>query len=123
MRRSAFAAFIAAFCFSCASAVIAPSKDHPVNVCRITCASGRWLSRTQHLCVGNTFFEDGRATGRVTSRNVDGTVNTDVYTTENGDFPVEDTPTGTCRAVIALRCSASNNCSSHPGEVDYRNPE
>jgi hypothetical protein len=49
----------------CTGIVMQPTESSPAPVCRISCSSGRWLSRPQHICVGSTFFEDATATGRI----------------------------------------------------------
>jgi hypothetical protein len=51
--RAVLAAFCAAFCFSCASAPVIPSAEHPRVACYVTCSDGRPLrSRWQRECVG-----------------------------------------------------------------------
>jgi hypothetical protein len=109
----------------CTGIVMQPTESSPAPVCRISCSSGRWLSRPQHICVGSTFFEDATATGRIVTRNVDGTVDTDVYTTRSGDFPTEDTVRGTCQSVIQMRVLSRepDQRGVHPGEVDPARPD
>jgi hypothetical protein len=118
-------AVLAAFLCSCAGIVLPPSNDHPAAVCRVSCSSGRWLSRPQHICVGSTFFEDGRATARVTTRNVDGTVDSDSFVTSAGDFDARDTLTATCQSVIQMRVLTRppNERGVHPGEQDPLHPD
>lgn len=47
----------------CATSERHPTQGQPITACVISCASGHWGSRIQHICVGRTRFQDINITG------------------------------------------------------------
>lgn len=110
----------------CTGIVLPPSVEHPAVGCHLSCSSGKWFSRTQHMCqTGSLFLEDVRITARVTTRGVDGTVLSDTFVTSGGDFATVDTICLPCSTVMMQRTQAREpeRRGLHPGERDPLHPE
>ena len=57
--RLILAALAAAFSFACASSPLRhPTPDHRIAGCFLSCPSGRWFSRANHICSGSMYFLD-----------------------------------------------------------------
>lgn len=111
--------------FSCKTAEITPTPSKPINACHISCPDGFFISRQLKCRSDKRWFEDVLLIGRSTTRNVDGTVGTDVWIARYGregtqDFPVVEVKIGTCSSVIrAIRdARPAEERGHHPGD-DY----
>lgn len=121
MDRAILAAISAALLFQCASVAPKPSVKRPVNGCVVSCPFGFSFQR-QHLCRGGTRqFTDVKVTERRTTRESDGTIKTDIYITNLGDFGVIDVILTVCEDVIRsiVLGRSIEQRGLHPGERDY----
>lgn len=102
----------------------APTQAHPVAMCAISCTQG-FLFRPQHICRGGSrLFADFLARGEKTTRSIDGTVVTDVWISESGDYAKADVERGLCSQVIAaiIRNRDPEMRGMHPGEDEQGRP-
>lgn len=102
-----------------------PGATIRTPVCVISCPAG-WMFRPQHVCRGGKrLFQDALAKDRQVRRGVDGTVLSDTWVTDNGDYAAMDVEKGSCSTVIAriISSRAIEDRGQHPGEDPQGNPE
>lgn len=126
MRRAvAVAAVGAAFLLSACASVPAPlpTKERPRTFCAVSCPGG-WLSRNAKVCRGKRWFRDFLANGEYVRRGADGTVLTNVWTSEDGDFDKRDVVQMPCSSYIAQVISSRSpeQRGINPGEDEQGRP-
>lgn len=121
MRAVILAALLSGFfVFGCASVPQpVPTKERPCMWCALSCPGG-WMNKNAKVCRGSMWFRDITVSGEYTRRGVDGTVLTDVWTSDKGDFDKRDVVRMTCSSYIRQRVQSrdASERGQHPGEVE-----